>query len=239
MESRENNAAISDGDRSPSKWPLLIAFVLVLICSGVPQPADRIDLVFVALAALPWVAMMLVARYRPAWDFGFHLADPTPVWPVLTVPGAILTWRALDAIHALHGLPLLPVALLGGVILTASAMWVDPSFRDLRFILVLGVANCAYGYGVGLDLDTVADSSPAQVYRVKVLDKYERRSEGVRGVSSVRHYLRLDRWGPVDHIGDVSVSVDDYELARRGAVVCLALRSGALRVAWYRISPCP
>src|SRR5262249_36816087 len=132
----------------------------------------------------------------------------------------------------------LPAALLGGVILTASAMRVDPSLRDVRVILLLGLINCAYGYGVGLDLNTVADRSPSQVYRARVVTQYVS-STVSRG--AVRHhwYLRLDRWGPVNHVSDVSVSWEDYELARPGATVCVSLRSGALRIAWYQISSCP
>ncbi len=207
---------------------------ITLSAAGFLLP-DPIHLVFAALVFLPWVAIGTVARFQPLYRIGGRSTDQHPDLSLpLIVPGFVLMLRAVSEVETLDwkGPAILAAAL--GLLLTGAATLVDPWFRRQRWVvLVSGLITCVYGYGAGLELNTLADTSAPRVYPVLVTAKHVDEESKVK-----TWYLTLNPWGPVIESKDVSVSVARYRLTGPGDTVCVMLRPGAFWIAWYRIEAC-
>jgi len=206
---------------------VLLLGTLVLADPGYPLLA--------AVAALPWVAIALVARFQPLYRFaGTRNDERVDLTLPLILPGLALTVHAVSAVNTVGWQGPLLLAGAGGLALTALAGRIDPWLRQQRWaVLLVGVFACVYGYGAALEVNSLADRSAAQVYRVKVLAQFVSESSKVKS-----WYLTLAPWGPVAASEDVSVPETLYERTRPGDTVCVQLRPGALQVAWYRVEPC-
>jgi hypothetical protein len=196
---------------------------------------DPDHLVFAALVALPWVAIGTVARFQPLCRFGGRSTDRhLDLTLPLILPGFILTLRAVSEVETLDLKGPAMLAFAGGLLLTGAVARVDPWFQKQRWVvLVAGLITCLYGYGAGLELNALADGSAPRVYPVVVAAKHV--SEDSK---STTWYLTLNPWGPVTESKDVSVSAARYRLTGPGDTVCVMLRPGAFRIAWYRVSAC-
>jgi hypothetical protein len=188
-----------------------------------------------ALVVLPWVAICLVARFQPLYRFaGSRNDERVDLTLPLMLPGLILTWDALFTLNTLEWQGPLMLACAGGLVLTGVAARIDPWFRHQRWgVLAIGLFACAYGYGTGMELNALTDGSPPQVHRVRVLGKHVDESSHVS-----TWYLTLEPWGPDADSEDVSVSKTQYQLTKPGDTVCVPLKSGALKIAWYRVETC-
>ncbi len=192
-------------------------------------------LVFAALVALPWVAIAAVARFQPLYRFGGRSTDRhLDLTSPLILPGFILTWRAVSELETLDWKGPAMLASAIGLLLTGAAARVDPWFQKQRWaLLVSGLMTCLYGYGAGMELNALADRSAPRVYPVVVAAKHV--SEDSK---STTWYLTLNPWGPMTESKDVSVSAARYRLTEPGDSVCVMLRPGAFRIAWYRVAAC-
>jgi len=90
-----------------------------------------------------------------------------------------------------------------------------------------------YGYGAGMQLNSLADSLAPQRYPVTVVSKYIH-----RGSKSTSRHLVLEPWGPVTARSDITVPADMYSSTQPGDTVCVLLHPGALGVEWYEITAC-
>jgi hypothetical protein len=88
-----------------------------------------------------------------------------------------------------------------------------------------------YGYVAVRGLNTALDTSIPILYRSRVSGK----RFGYRGGPRVT----VEPWGPVKKTQDVLVTEDVYRGLQIGGPVCMALRQGALKVAWYGAEVCP
>jgi len=199
---------------------------------ALPDPGH---VMLAALVVLPWVAICLVARFQPLYRFaGGRNDERVDLTLPLMVPGVILTWDALFTLNTLEWQGPVMLACAGGLALTGVAARIDPWFRHQRWgVLLIGLFACAYGYGTTMELNALTDGSPPQVHRVRVLGKHEDESSHVS-----TWYLTLEPWGPVADSEDVSVSKAQYRLTKPGDTVCVPLKSGALKIAWYRVETC-
>jgi len=89
-----------------------------------------------------------------------------------------------------------------------------------------------YGFGLASVADTLADHSTPVTYQIQVAGKHVSRGK------STTCYLDLPPWGPIYHPNRISVSSSVYRNTIAGDPVCLELRSGALRAAWYKRVDC-
>jgi hypothetical protein len=209
----------------------------IALCAAGSLLPDPDHLVFTGLLALPWIAIVLVARFQPLYRFGGgssndrHLDLTAP----LILPGFILTLRAVfHDIETLDWKGPAMLAFAGGLLLTGAAVQIDPWFRKQRWsVLLCGLMICLYGYGAGLELNAIADRSAPQVFQVVVLAKHA--SEDSR---STTWYLTLNPWGPVTTREDVSVLGALYRATRPGDTVCVLLRRGAIGMPWYEVTAC-
>jgi len=184
--------------------------------------------------ALPWVAVALVARFQPFYRFGGPKKSPLPDLSLpLMIPGFLLTLQVLNSMSPVGWRPTFALSMVFGFALAAATMRVDPWLRKHRGSAALLTLFClVYGYGAGLEVNALLDRSPPMTYPVVVQSK--RASHG-KGTS---YHLGLQAWGPFHTGQDVMVPAWRYRQTRIGDTVCVALRAGALGVAWYTVTSC-
>jgi hypothetical protein len=187
------------------------------------------------VAALPWIAIVLVARFQPLYRFaGGRIDERVDLILPLVVPGLILTVHAVSTLNAVGWQRPLVLACAGGLALTGVSARIDPWLRKQRWaVLVVGLFACVYGYAVGLEINAFADGSAPQMYRVKVISKEETESSHVKSWD-----LTLEAWGPVADRESVSVTQAQYQRIKPGDTLCVQLKAGALRIPWYRVGSC-
>ena len=210
---------------------------LMLILTLLPAVPARLTVLVCTL--FPLVAVGLVARFQPLYQFTGRRDDPRPCLALpLILPGALLTVMLAET-HPLHtltwGAPLILAGILG-LALTGVVARVDRGARTQGWgapVLLLGITGVFYGYGAGLWWNALADPSTGQVYPVTVLSKHV-----YRGTRVTTWNLRLPPWGPVANSGDVSVPGELYRSTNPGDTVCAYLKHGAFRIPWYEIARC-
>lgn len=77
------------------------------------------------------------------------------------------------------------------------------------------------------------DASRPAIYTTTVVNKFETHGK------NASNNLVLAEWGPVSTQNQISVSRHFYDNTEIGDTVCLSLREGRLRMAWYRAVNCP
>lgn len=186
------------------------------------------------LIALPWVAVWLVARLQPLYRFSGKRNHPNLVLP-LFLPGLLLTAQALTEAHTFDVSGPLILACCGGLALTAAALRADPGFRQQRWTTILiCVFLLSYGFGAGLEIDMLADSSPATIYHTQVLAK-----RASHGSKSTTYYLKVGPWGPITGADEISVPASRFHATHTGETICVYVGRGALLVPWYHVWDCP
>jgi len=197
---------------------------------------DYRPLVTAALMILPWVAVWLVGRYQPLYRFGAKRNDAHPDLTIaLMAPGLMLSLRVLPNVHTVDWTGPALLAAAGVLTLGGAALRVDPWFRQQR---VSAILTClfisAYGYGAGLTIDVVADSTGLTMYSPQVLGK-----RVSRGSKSSSYYLQVSRWGPFTSGDEISVSASRYRATHTGETICVYAGKGAFNIAWYQVRDCP
>ena len=187
-----------------------------------------------AMVALPWVAILLVANFAPYYRFGGPRNSPLPDLSLaLVIPGLFLTLSALQRIAPIGWKGPLSLTVFGSAILAGLALWCDPWLKKRRgTVALLLILCCGYGYGGGMQVNALLDPSTPQSYRVIVTAKH------VSHGRSRTYHLILAPWGPNVGGQDLMVSYSQYAAVKAGDVVCMLLRSGALRVAWSELGRC-
>jgi hypothetical protein len=207
---------------------------IALSAWGFVSPSPGL-LLIAALMALPWLAIVLVAKFQPLYRFGAPSGDQHPDLSLtLIAPGFILMLRALSSFETLDWQVPVVLACASGLALGGAAALVDPWFRKQRVAALLTILlTCAYGYGGSVELNALVDKSVPRSFPTTVLSK---RVDGDWKWKT--WYLTLKPWGSRREDDDVSVSEAQYQRTQPGNTVCVLLRSGALRIAWYQVADC-
>ncbi|HWM69078.1 MAG TPA: hypothetical protein VNO35_20990 [Steroidobacteraceae bacterium] len=111
------------------------------------------------VAALPWVAIVLVARFQPLYRFAVRRNDERVdmILPLIS-PGLILTVHAVSNLNTVGWHEPLVLACAGGLALTGASARIDSCLRQQRWaVLIVGLFACIYGYAVGMELNALAD----------------------------------------------------------------------------------
>jgi hypothetical protein len=90
-----------------------------------------------------------------------------------------------------------------------------------------------YGLGAAADYDVFFDHSQGAFYTAAVTGRR------VAYGRSTQYYLRLQPWGPMQRVAEVSVPSSVYRATSVGDAVCPELHPGRLHAAWFRVRPCP
>ena len=196
-------------------------------------PDSHNVMIWIAIA-LPWIAVILVTRFKPFYRFGGPKNSPLPDLSLpLFIPGLLLTLAASVSISTVDWYAPLALSLLGALILTGVATVVDPWLRKHRVTAILMILLCCgYGYGAGLEINALLDHSTPTSYPVTVLSKRE--SHG----KSTTYYVGIPAWGPRLTGEEVMISGSSYGKMRVGDTVCISLRHGALKIPWYVLTAC-
>jgi hypothetical protein len=186
------------------------------------------------LAVLPWVAVGIVWRSPGLYRIDERRNDVHPNVAVpFILPGFVLLLRMLFDLHVFEWQGAIWLSISVGVVLWFAALMADPALRARKGIaLLLLLLTSAYGAGAGLEANALLDKNPETIYQAKVLAK---------NIESGRHTeykLHLSPWGPKKETDMVSVRRKFYESVKPGESVCVALRPGALHVAWYAVRRC-
>ena len=187
-----------------------------------------------ALIALPWVAILLVAKFAPFYRFGGPRNSPIPDLTLALIgPGFFLMLGVLRSVVPVGWEGPLCLSVLGSAMLAGAAFWRDPWLKQHRGIaVVLLLLCCSYGYGAGMQINALLDGSTPQTYRVVVTAKH------VSHGKSTSYHLSLAPWGPRASGQDLMVPYSRYAVLKPGDTVCMLLRAGALGVAWSELGRC-
>ena len=187
-----------------------------------------------SLLALPWVGILLVAKFAPFYRFGGPRNSPLPDLTLALIgPGLFLALGALRSIAPVGWEGPLLISVLGSFMLVGAAFWRDPWLQKHHGTTVLlALICCSYGYGAGMQVNALLDRSTPKSYRVIVTAKH------VSHGRSTSYHLRLAPWGPEVNGQDLMVSRSTYAGIKQGDTVCMVLRSGAMGVAWSKLARC-
>jgi hypothetical protein len=181
------------------------------------------------LTGLPWIALELVRRSRGLLrvDGGRNDAHPTVAFAYL-FPGLILLLRAATDFNIIQSPALVWLSLGIGGLLFVATFTIDSSLRGkVSTSLAFGVLCTAYGYGVGIEANTLLDHSPATTYTVTVNNK--RISRG----KTTTYLVEVGPWGPKSKASELRVGRATYEAIHSGDKVLLDSRRGAFGINWY------
>lgn len=218
--------------RRLAQWTNYVTYAIAAWGYLYPRPYGAAML---ALAVLPWAALVLIAKSAGLLRADSRRGDPRPSLAIaLIVPGIVLMVRALSDVGVLDLERTLIFAAVTAFVLGWAALMCDAAVRARPWnALLLMLFGCAYGYGTVVLANSQLDFAPGDVYHVQVLGRHVS-----RGSRSTTYYLRLDRWGPRTEQADVRVSADLYREAEPGTTVCVHRGPGALGISWYAVDLC-
>lgn len=190
-------------------------------------------LMVLVLVALPWFALLMLRRYKGVFRIDHRRNDPHPnVALALICPGMGLLMRTITDYHFVGWQRPAMWAVGTSAVMCAIAAKLDPSVKLKGTIYAFFFLLLAYGFGAGMEMDALLDRSEGTPYETRVMSQYVTKGR------STSYHLRLGAWGPRTEQYEETVSLRLYQSVKPGDLVCMALRPGALRVPWYRISRC-
>ena len=192
-------------------------------------------LAVLALALLPWVAIVFTARSGGLYRFDTRRNDARPSLAMpLCVPGFVLLMRALQDFGMLDWPRAVCFAAVAALAIGWAALQSDTRARAQPAVAVsVLLALCAYGVGVVVTGNDLLDDRPGNDYRVEVLSRYMS-----RGGRSTSYHLVLAPWGPRRQPQAVSVTRPLYAAVPPGSSVCIHQGPGALGISWYVVRGC-
>jgi hypothetical protein len=192
------------------------------------------EFVIFVLAALPWVAVCIMARSPGLYVLNAPRGSGRPDLTILLIsPGFLLSIRALQDCHILDWQRLLLLATLVAMALMGGVLWALPSARQRLGVVALTLALLmSYGYGAAALGNAVLDRTQGSTYPTTVYGKH---------ITSGRNrtpMMQLGPWGPRTMQEETSVPWEVYRSTTVGDKVCVLLHPGAFSVPWYRVVQC-
>jgi len=188
-----------------------------------PRPYE---LAIVILAALPWIALLVVKRSHGLFRVDTNRNDAHPNVAIAVIfPSLTLLLRSVMDYTVLPSLAAAWSTMGIGGVLGFSIFRVDPSTRGkLPTVVALLAFSLVYGYGVGIEANALLDRSPDTNYDARVEGK-----RIIRGKTTT-YELDLAPWGPKTLSNKLRVGSETYNFIQRGDVAHLTLKQGALGV---------
>lgn len=186
----------------------------------------------VLLAILPWWALALAARSPGLYTLNDHKNDARAgVGIAFIMPGFILMLGMLMNYHLLDWTPVHAAAIAVALFMAFLASLVDKQLIRKKSIFLVGPLMAAYGYGVLVTGNALADRSDPEKFETHVISKHYTSGKGAHPE------VKIDSWG--GHPGDeVPVNSLVYNTVNSGSLVCVYLHKGALGVPWYYVDLC-
>ncbi|MFP5276160.1 MAG: hypothetical protein ACLGPM_03515 [Acidobacteriota bacterium] len=186
----------------------------------------------VTLMLAPWAALSMVFRSPLLYTLFKKKSDPRAEmsYPLL-IAGFGLLFH-LGAIHFISIRPLLPYAILAGLVLIAACYGPASRSPNRGTLFAVFFLAAMYSYSAVAVADSSLDKSAGASYSTQVLGHHI--TEG----RSTTYSLLVAPWGPVATPENVSVPSSVYRSTAIGDTVCPELHPGLLRAPWFRLAPC-
>lgn len=193
-----------------------------------PRPYE---FAILGLGLSPWIALELVRRSKGLFRIDSSRNDAHPTIASLYLfPSMVLMFRAVDDFNIMPSVAAALLSIGVGGLLFLATLRIDPSLKGkLGTKIALAVFSLAYGYGAGIEMNTMLDRSTPVTYAVPIKGKR------VIDYKGKRYELQLGPWGPKTKPSELRVGRATYEPIQSGDVVILALKRGALGVKWFYI----
>jgi len=209
-----------------------VAAILLAGWSLFPSfPAGQLVAVLVAMPLLALIlALRFPGRFRIGLGVGYAAANLGTGCAVAA--GALLA-RTLSDINLVSWLPLTAFAIAVAMIFLIVAARFETQLRRRGWRLLLAALFVgAYACGALGQFNTALDRSAPALLRSRVLSKH-------LGHSRLATYqITLEPWGPFARPTDAHVPQALYERLQAGDTICLRLRDGAFRMAWFTVAAC-
>lgn len=186
----------------------------------------------VVLILAPFVAAFLCLRAPLLYTAFKRRADPrgeASYTLFVCSLGMIYTMREP---HFLSFKPLTALMALAALALLIALLSPARKSGNRGALLALVAFAALYGLGAVAVSDVFFDRSQGTVYTAQVTGHH------ITHGRSTKYYLRLEPWGPVHAVEDVSVPSSLYRATSAGDTVCPELHPGRLNAPWFLVRAC-
>ena len=186
------------------------------------------------VTVIPLLALILTlrfpGRFRIGLGAGYAAAN---LGTGCIVAAGTLAARTLSDINLVSWLPLTAFAIAVAIIFLIVAARFETQLRRRGWrLLIAALFVGAYAFGALGQFNTALDRSAPALLRSRVLAKH-------LGHSRLATYqVTLEPWGPFARPSEAHVPQALYEQLQPGDTVCLGLRDGAFRMAWFGVAAC-
>ncbi len=182
---------------------------------------------------IPLLALVLTLRFPDRFRIGLGSGYGANLGTGCIVAAGTLAARTLSDLNLVSWLPLTAFAIAVALVFLIVAARFETQLRRRGWrLLVAALFVGAYAFGTLGQFNAALDRSAPALLRSRVLGKHV-------GHSRLATYrVTLEAWGPFATATDAHVAQALYERLQPGDTVCLRLRDGAFRMAWFTAAAC-
>ncbi|CCD84130.1 conserved membrane protein of unknown function [Bradyrhizobium sp. ORS 285] len=185
------------------------------------------------VTVIPLLALILTLRFPDRFRIGLGSGYGANLGTGCIVAAGTLAARTLSDVNLVSWLPLAAFAVAVAVVFLIVAIRFESQLRRRGWrILLASLFVGAYAFGTLGQFNTALDHSAPALLRSRVLSKHLGHSR------LATHQVTLEAWGPFAMATDAHVTQALYERLQPGDAVCLRLRDGAFRMAWFTVAAC-
>ncbi|MGJ5178215.1 hypothetical protein ACQR16_08960 [Bradyrhizobium oligotrophicum] len=185
------------------------------------------------VTVVPLLALVLTLRFPGRFRIGLGSGYGANLGTACIVAAGTLAARTLSDINLVSWLPLTAFAVAVALIFLIVAARFETQLRRRGWRLLLAALFVgAYAFGALGQFNAALDRSAPALLRSRVLGKHLGHSR------LAPHQVALEAWGPFAAPTDAHVPQALYEQLQPGDSVCLRLRDGAFRMAWFTVAAC-
>ncbi|MGJ4888169.1 hypothetical protein [Bradyrhizobium sp. HKCCYLR20261] len=185
------------------------------------------------VTVIPLLALILTLRFPGLFRIGLGSGYGANLGTGCIVAAGTLAARTLSDVNLVSWLPLTAFAIAVAIIFLVVAMRFETQLRRRGWRLLLAsVFVGAYAFGTLGQFNTALDRSAPALLRSRVLSKHLGHSR------LAGHQVTLEAWGPFATPTQAHVPQALHERLQPGDTVCLRLRDGAFRMAWFSVAAC-
>lgn len=186
----------------------------------------------VVLILGPFVAAFLCLRSPLLYTAFKRRADPRGEASYTLFACSLGMIYSMRGPHFLSFKPLMALMVLAAIALLIALFSPALKSGNRGALLALVAFAALYGLGAVAVSDVFFDQSQGTVYSAEVTGHH------ITHGRSTKYYLRLQPWGPVHVVEDVSVPSSLYRATAAGDTVCPELHPGRLNAPWFQVRAC-
>jgi hypothetical protein len=195
-------------------------------------PRTWIEACAIALILAPFAAAFLCLRSPLLYTAFKKRSDPRGEASYPLIVSSLGMIYSMREPHFLSFKPLMALMALTAFAVLIALFSPARKSGNRGALLALAAFAILYGLGAVAVSDAFFDRSQGTLYTAQVTGHH------VTHGRSTRYYLRLQPWGPIQVVEDVSVPSGVYDTTAVGDTVCPELHPGWLHAPWFRFRPC-